>query len=390
MKKFFTMLVAMVMMFTLTTNAQTIEESTFFENTYISINGGATTTGMFKDVPSPFFWDGAKSIVDGARLTTSVELGKYITPAVGFSVEGIGYFNTTTSKTAFDEMLVVGNAKLNVFNWLGGYKGYPRRVELVGVVGMGYGHDFVGEGQTWTSSPDVASLEKVYGVGGTFTDQNYVAYRTGAELNINLGQARAWQISIRPGVTWFNKRNEEYQSMPRFANDARANLTVGLVYKFGSKRKGGSHNFVVCPYNFTQADIDAAIAEALKKRPAEVKVDTVIKKIEVVKEVPVEKTETVYNPLNVTFAMGSANLTAVEKAKIADYLESTGAKEVFIVGSADKGTGTVERNEYLAKERANAVAKEIENKGIKVRTDFTFDVIENSPEASRAAIINVE
>ena len=57
MKKIFSFIIAFVMMITLA-NAQTVQHSGLFENTYVTVLGGATTTGQFMDVPTPFFWDG--------------------------------------------------------------------------------------------------------------------------------------------------------------------------------------------------------------------------------------------------------------------------------------------------------------------------------------------
>ena len=66
MKKIFSFIVVLCMMVTFA-NAQTVESSRLFENTYITILGGGTTTGQFNDVPSPFFWDGAKGVLNGVR-----------------------------------------------------------------------------------------------------------------------------------------------------------------------------------------------------------------------------------------------------------------------------------------------------------------------------------
>ena len=78
MKKIFSFIIAFVMMITLA-NAQTktVEHSGLFENTYVTLVGGATTTGQFNQVPSPFFWDGAKGVTNGLRPFAGLELGKY-------------------------------------------------------------------------------------------------------------------------------------------------------------------------------------------------------------------------------------------------------------------------------------------------------------------------
>ena len=219
MKKIFSFIIALVMMVTLA-SAQTVEKSKWYENTSVTILGGGVTTGQFTDVPTPFFWDGTKAVFSGVKPMMGLEVTKYFTPVVGASIEGLGFIGTTTSDTFFDESVVLGNAKLNVSN-LFGYKGQPRRVEVVAVAGLGWGHDYVnGNAQTWSSSP----AEGKYLVFGNnpynsntlhFTDKNYVVYNAGAELNVNLGKERAWQISVRPGVLWFNKYTAgNFQSLP--------------------------------------------------------------------------------------------------------------------------------------------------------------------------------
>ena len=392
MKKFFSMIIAFVMMITLA-NAQTVEKSRLFENTYVTLVGGATTTGQFADVPTPFFWDGAKGVTKGVRPFAGLELGKYITPVVGLSVEGLTFFNTTTSNTIVDELAVVGNGKLNFSNWFGGYKGYPRRVEVVGVLGMGWGHDFVGNGQTYTSEPS-NELEPVYGLNytdaGTRTDKNYIVYNAGAELNVNLGKERAWQINVRPGVMWFNKAGGEYQSLPTFKNDARANVQLGVTYKFG---KAGKHNFRLCPYSVTRADYDAVLAQldSLKNRKPETV--EVVKTVTETKEVVVRETHFVPRNTVITFHIGSATLSNVEKAKVELFAAGLAQDaNVRIVGSADTQTGSEKRNNTLAELRANAVKDVLVNEyGVaadRIVVDTRLDATDNV-ETSRSAILTL-
>ena len=340
--------------------AQTVQPSKAFENTYFSVYGGVTTTGQFSDVVSPFFWDGAKAVANGVRPMVGVELGKYITPSVGYSVEGIGFFNTTTSTTFFDESAVVANGKLNISNWLGGYKGQPRRIELVGFAGLGWGHDFVGEGQTWTSEPN-DELDTVYGINtyndelGRATDKNYLVYNAGLELNFNLGKARAWQVNVKPSIMFFNKANEAYQSIPTMA-DARATVQVGVTYKFGSKSKN-SHNFVLCPYSVTKAELDAALAKIHELENREPVVKEVVKTVIETKETIIKgDTRVLVGSTVITFPIRTAELTKVEKQKVGLFAKSLDNDTLIqIVGSADSKTGTEGRNFVLANSRANVV-----------------------------------
>lgn len=395
MKKILMIFVAMTMAFMAA--AQTVESSKLFENTYVSVFGGGTTTGAFNQVPTPFFWDGAKGVVEGVRPYAGVEFGKYVTPVVGFSVEGLGFFGTTNSKTFFDESAVLANGKLNFSNWFGGYKGQPRRVEVVGVLGMGWGHDYVGNGQTWTSYPN-EELEPVVGTNVyndqvVYTDKDYVVYNAGAELNVNLGKARAWQINVRPGVMWFNKHTKtQYQSLPRFMNDARANIQVGVTYKFGSKSKK-SHNFVLCPYSVTKADYDAALARIaeLESRGPQVKEVEVIKEVEKVVKDTVEVE--VANGAVVYFTIGNYELSSRELARLdffAKGIEHPAQAKVKVTGSADTKTGSKARNEFLAQKRAEAVKKVLVNvygfKAENVEIETILDVFDR-PENTRVAIV---
>ena len=396
MRKFILFIAAAL--FSLTEAAQTVESSKLLENTYVTVSGGATTTGKFNEVPSPFFFDGAKAMLDGVRPMVGLELGKYVTPVVGFSVQGLGFIGTTNSKTFFDESVVLANGKLNFSNWFGGYKGQPRRIEVVGVLGMGWGHDYIGEGQAYYSMPS-ADLEPVvlnnpYGTETQIaTDRDYVAYKAGAEFNINLGKARAWQINVMPGVMWFNKATKtNYQSLPRFMNDARANVQVGVTYKFGSKSKK-SHNFVLCPYSVTQADYDALKAErdALAAREPEVK--EVVKTVTETKEVVVEKTRVLVGSNIITFEIGSCELTPTEKAKVEAFAKSLDNDTlVQIVGSADSKTGTETRNFALAHNRANIVKNVLVNEyGIdadRISVDSKIDATDNVL-TSRSAILTL-
>ena len=395
MKKILMIFAAMAISFMAA--AQTVESSKLFENTYVTVFGGGTTTGAFNQVPTPFFWDGAKGVVEGVRPYAGVEFGKYVTPVVGFSVEGLGFFGTTNSKTFFDESAVLANGKLNFSNWFGGYKGQPRRVEVVGVLGMGWGHDYVGNGQTWTSYPN-EELEPVVGTNVyndqvVYTDKDYVVYNAGAELNVNLGKARAWQINVRPGVMWFNKHTKtQYQSLPRFMNDARANLQVGVTYKFGSKSKK-SHNFVLCPYSVTKADYDAALARIaeLESRGPQVKEVEVIKEVEKVVKDTVEVE--VANGAVVYFTIGNYELSSRELARLdffAKGIEHPAQAKVKVTGSADTKTGSKARNEFLAQKRAEAVKKVLVNvygfKEENVEIDTILDVFDR-PENTRVAIV---
>lgn len=373
MKKIFSFIVAFVMMITLA-NAQTVESSRLFENTYVTVFGGATTTGQ--PALSPFFWDGVKNVGNSLRPLAGVEFGKYFTPVVGVSVEGQGLFSMhdkvvaegeeAAKQLGLDQTAVFANGKINFSNWFGGYKGQPRRVEVVGVAGAGWGYNF-------DEAADV---------------RHSTVYKAGAELNVNMGQARAWQFTVRPAVVW-NNTSAAYPKLS--VNDMNVQVTAGFVYKFGSKKRG--HNFRLCPYSVTQADYDAVVAErdALRNRPAEVK--EVVKTVTETKEVMIKgDTRVLVGSTIITFPIGSVELSTVERQKVEMFAKSLDSDTlVQVVGSADTKTGTETRNFALAQNRANIVKTVLMQNGVsedRITVNTKMDATDNV-ETSRSAILTL-
>lgn len=389
MKKIFSIILAFAMTIMLT-NAQTVEKSGLFENTYVTVSGGVVSNTQFGNFTKDNWYKVSPSV--------GLELGKYITPVVGFSVEGIGLIGTTTSRTFFDESVVLGNGKLNFSNWFGGYPGQPRRVEVTGVLGYGWGHDYAATsyGQYRANEGIVVINERsdqVVGKNGVLTDKNYTVYKAGAELNVNLGKERAWQINFRPSVLWFHKEAGNFISTPFITTkrDARFNVQLGVTYKFGNRAKG--HNFRLCPYSVTRAEYDELFAKysELVNRGPEIK--EVYKTITETKEVVVHDTKVLVGSTVITFGIGSVALTPTERAKVELFAESLDNDTlVQIVGSADSKTGSETRNFALAQRRAEVVKNILTNDyGIAedrietlTRIDATKDV-----NTSRSAILTL-
>lgn len=362
MKKIFSIIAAMAI--AIMASAQNYEYVGAFGMPYVNVNGGAVSA-----LNAESFSD----FVHDARPTAALEVGTYVTPVWGFSVEGTALFGTPGAHTFVDQHSVLANGKLNLSNLFGGYKGYPRRVEVVAVPGIGWGHDY-------------GDLDEI-------KDRNYFNYRAAAEVNVNLGKARAWQINVRPAVLWINRGeavSDHNVINPKFEN-AFANLTVGVTYKFGNRRVN-SHNFVTNNYAYSKADYDAAMARIaeLEGRKPVVKEVVVEKEVvkEVVKEVPVvEGGSTV-----VSFPIGSATLSALEKAKLDNFAKSFDKNSpIQVIGSADTKTGSKSRNNYLASERAKVVkeylVKTFGVTNVKTSTELDINAL---PEASRAAYVVVE
>lgn len=325
---------------------QTVEGSKLFDNTFISVAGGGITTNL-TTTHRTFFWNGVKDITKGVRPVATVEFGKYVTPVVGFSVEGQAIFNTTKSNTFVDQSNVIANVKFNLSNLIGGYPGQPRLIEFVLVPGLGWGHDY----------------------GNMFYDRNYLTYNAGAEVNFNV--ANRWQINLKPAAVWNN-----YNNMLRFdRRNLQARVLVGMTYKFG--------NFKLCPYSVTANEYNTlqnkvrALQEELAKKPKEVEKEVVVEKV-------IEKViEKGTNQYFVQFEKGKYDLDADAKAELDKIPEGT---EVAVIATASP-EGKKLYNKVLSQKRADEVKAYLEGRKVKVVSAEGLGV--TGPTSNRVAIIKV-
>ena len=366
MRKFISIVAALA--FGIVATAQNYEYTGPFGMPYVGVNAG-----VFSPMDVPTFGD----FVDGIKPSAGLEIGTYFTPIWGVSVEGLSLINIKdrievaegegTRYLALDRAAGLVNGKVNISNLLGGYKGEPRRVELVGVAGIGYGHNFAKE---------AAVLHSTF-------------YKAGTELNINLGQKKAVQINVRPTVLW-NNQNAVYPKMS--IRDANFQLTAGVTYKFGNRRVK-SHNFVTNTYDAYQSDYDALNAKYNELAAREPQVREVVKETVRTERVVEKETKVLVGSHIITFPIGSCVLSATEKAKVAAFAKSLDDETlVQIVGSADSKTGSLGRNQELAKLRAevvkNVLVKEYGIAENRISLDSRLDATDN-PLTSRSAILTL-
>lgn len=387
MKKVITLIAALFM--TVMTFAQNYEYTGPFGMPYVNLNAGAvaplTTLTDFNQF----------------KPAAGIELGTYVTPIWGASAEGVAVFNLPPydEKTILDGFYVLGNGKMNLSNFLAGYKGYPRRVEFVLVAGAGWNRNYwkvpanelpgEAQGMIFTKAEDGETPAEPVAPAADYrlAHADGMVYNTGAEINFNLGQARAWQISVRPSVLWGHDAENQFGFNPA---NARARLNVGLTYKFGNRRVK-SHNFVTNNYAVTQYDYDilAARYDECSKRPAEVK------------EVPVEVEKVVTEKIGVPvyfgenlilFPINSAVLSENNKEILKHFVEDAQDDViVYVVGSADSSTGTETYNYDLAAKRAKAVKDELVKLGLDekdIAIDVTLDGA-STVKASRSALVTI-
>lgn len=338
--------IAILLVFALGTfivNAQSVVEGTkFMDNWSVGVNAGPVTPLTHA------------SFFKGMRPGFGVGISKQLTPIFGLEFQGMGYINTTPSKTAFDVSDVGLLSKINLINLFASYRGKPRLFEIEAIAGIGWLHYYVnGKG-----------------------DDNSWSTRLGLNLNFNLGETKAWTLGIKPAVV-YDMQGDFNRAKSRFnANNATFELTAGLTYHF--KMSTGNHYFTkVKVYN--QSEIDDlnvainALREQVGSRDRELnnanqRISGLHKELEEcrTKVVPVEtvvKTARVPESI-ITFRQGRSSVDASQLPnveRVASYMKKYPDSKVIIKGYASP-EGNVEINAKIATARAEAVKTILVNK----------------------------
>ena len=326
-----------------TANAQSVVEGTkLTDNWSVELKAGAVTPLTH----SAFF--------KGMRPAFGIGISKQLTPIFGLGFQGMGYVNTTQSKTAFDASDVSLLGKVNLMNLFAGYNGTPRLFEVEAVAGMGWLHYYAsGDG-----------------------DENSWSTRFGLNLNFNLGESKAWTVGLKPAIV-YDMQGDFNQAKSRFnANNAAFELTAGLTYHF--KTSNGTHHFAkVKVYN--QAEIDGlnssinALRSEVNSKDGEInnaprRINGLQEELEAcrTKVVPVETVvQTARVPESIiTFRQGRSSVDASQLPnveRVASYMKKHADSKVVIKGYASP-EGSVEVNARIAAARAEAVKTILVNK----------------------------
>ena len=337
MKKLFLML-AVAALSAQTMSAQTVEESKNFDNWYIGINGGV-------QAPAKNF-----KVLKNLNPAVGLRLGRWFTPAVGFAIEGQTFLGDkpVDSDGTFKGLNLEAMGTLNFSNWLGGYPGEPRSFEVIGLLGIGWGHAF---------NRSVSNHD----------GKNSITSKVAADFAFNLGAAKAVQLYIEPYIMYglTTQRHSEFN-----LNSAVIGGLVGLNYKFGNSN--GTHNFKIAELR-DQAEIDGLNSKINELRANLNDKDAVISAkdgqirdlkaaLDACNNRPVEPvyvkpaTATNLQP-TVLFRKGKSTIDAAQYAPIeliASYMKNHPEAKVEIKGYASP-EGSLELNQKLSEDRANAV-----------------------------------
>ena len=336
MKKIFTFV--MLSIVSLTTAAQvTVLGSGFFDNWSLSLVGG----GMTPLKHSAFF--------GGMRPTYGLELTKKLTPVVSMAVQGTLAHHLTSSTNVVDGSNVVLLGKFNLTNFVVGYTGRPRPFELEALAGAGWGH--------------------YYNNDAVGSDDNFMSTQFGLNFNFNLGDQRAWTVSLRPSLVY---NMEGGQPHPTFnANQAALQLMAGVTYHFKNQNNGCHYFTIQRAYDPTEVDAlnakindmrqfianrDADMAELVRVNESLIvaldEARTLTRMVEHQPEHSCELLETV-----ITFRQGKSGMDKSQMPnveRIAIYMKNHPESRVDIKGYASP-EGNAEANQKLASKRAEAV-----------------------------------
>ena len=198
----------------LSINAQTeavLRAGDFWDNWYVGNRMGGTMNvngkGFFKS----------------ARPAFGMAIGKQWTPIFGTEIQGIGYVNTTNSRTMIDASDISLLGTMNLMNLFGDYEGIPRTFEIETLTGLGWLHHYMN------------------GTG----DTNDLSARVGLNFNFNLGESKAWTFSLRPAMA-FNLTGDFPEKKVNFdKQNARLEVLAGFTYHFSGGN--GEHYFTMVP-----------------------------------------------------------------------------------------------------------------------------------------------
>ena len=343
MKKFILSLMVMLTVMLSSANAQiAYQKADFLDNVYVGLNGGVSSPLDFNSV-TPF------------NAQAGVKVGKNWSPVFGTNIEGTAVFgdNHFADSHTFVKATYVGlNGTLNLTNLFLNYN--PDKVfETSLEAGIGWIHNY--------HTPTPTNIDG---------HANYLGAKTGVILAWNIGNNKAWQLYAEPSVYWNLSKTDKIQFNK---HNAQLAVSVGVVYKFKTSNK--THNFKVYNiYDYTSALEEArdriAALEAqnaeLSKRPTET--------YNVVKETVVYSQDII----TVSFLQNSAELTQDAK----NILDKVSASlPVKVIGSTSP-EGSTRRNSELSVQRANAVAKYLKSRGVKV-------VSAEGNEHGRIAVVTV-
>ncbi|QFQ13215.1 OmpA family protein [Pseudoprevotella muciniphila] len=282
MRKLFTVL-AVALAMTATAQKNAFDSNGFFDNWSVGINAGAQSDihGLRSDLgyrgqvnpDVQSFESNPGSFWQRVRPTMGLEVTKAWSPIYATGIMANTAINSNPSHTVFDEWNVVLTNKINFSNLFCGYNGKPRFFEVEGVAAIGLGSHILNDYSDYEIDNGLVPVLNQSPVAGTAQlaqygdNDHYFMSRLGLNFNFNLGNSKAWTISLKPAIvynldkeTYHGKKNGggisyKYEGAGFDINYAKAELMAGVTYHF--KNRNGEHYFTNVKAGYSQAEIDA-------------------------------------------------------------------------------------------------------------------------------------
>ena len=336
MKKLIKFAAALAMMLSVgTAVAQDTEKESdnWYPHNFIALQGGAQVTFSnysFDELITPNF---------------AISVGRFFAPQLGarlhfqgYDVKG-GYTNVGTYKLKY----FTGDADL-LFNMLNIFN--PKRASQNFnwnlIVGFGVNH-------TWDYDDYIACRAKM-----PYNDYGLYSKRA-TSFNGRLGTQFEYNFTRNFGINLeidANYKNDRFNQKITNKCDWQISALAGLVFRFGlPKKKVVEPEPVVEPAPAPEPVVEPAPEPAPAPKPAP-------KPAPVVKEDPLN--ETIFFEIRQSDPVGNE----VIFNKVAEWSKKYPGKSITIDGYADKGTGNARVNQKYALQRAQKVAKALEDKGI--------------------------
>lgn len=294
--------------------------------------------------------------------------------------QGRGVAVLTDSNYAFKFMQLNADYKLDLCTLFGGYN--HRRVVgvyLMAGAGLNYGFNNKEAASIAANSPSYMEMEYLW------DSKLFVAGRFGVGIDFRVGERVLLNLEANANVM-----SDKFNSKRADNADWQMNLLAGVSYSFGKKYRT-SQKWVEEQEAIKAAELlrqqqeeeaKRKAAEEEAKRIAEeqerqrLEAERLAKEEEARKAAEIRQANIKEYSEDIFFTIGSATIRKAEAEKVkqlAQWLSEHADYDVYVIGYADRETGTEKGNLRLSQRRAEAVKAMLIKLGVEEsRIDFGF------------------
>lgn len=174
------------------------------------------------------------------RALANVEVQKQFSPVFGVGINYMAGINANNAnkksnvfwynapKTFVDFSHLNASGLFNMNNIIFGYQGRPQLVEFVLRGGIGWTYMY---GDSYPHGAGNVAIEN--------DRYNYLNTTFGVDINFNLFQSKAWQINLKPAITYLigNPTLSSCNNNGLNINNSHLSIMVGATYKFKNTNK---------------------------------------------------------------------------------------------------------------------------------------------------------